>query len=198
MRPADVADLQKLFVRGIAKSRGQGSLSLTPEAVLQLESYSFPGNIKVRITTLCCTLFAFLVSSAWTCEQSSCQGSEGDRKLPCLSSAGEARGLMQHASRVIGASCYALVDQAIMRCWTKLSRCCSYYGILCKGAHRQINLTRDRWCSETSVSVCNYPYSYGAVCIPKSLAIVMQGIAQSMLSSCNVVAVTLAKSEYNM
>jgi len=47
VRPADVADLQKLFVRGIAKSRGQGSLALTPEAVLQLESYSFPGNIKV-------------------------------------------------------------------------------------------------------------------------------------------------------
>ncbi|DBB11723.1 TPA: hypothetical protein ACH3X3_005889 [Trebouxia sp. C0006] len=46
VRPADVADLQKLFVRGIAKSRGQGSLALTPEAVLQLESYSFPGNIK--------------------------------------------------------------------------------------------------------------------------------------------------------
>ena len=49
VRPADVADLQKLFVRGIAKSRGQGSLALTPEAVLQLESYSFPGNIKVRV-----------------------------------------------------------------------------------------------------------------------------------------------------
>ena len=47
VRPADVADLQGLFVRGIAKSRGQGSLTLTPEAVLQLESYSFPGNIKV-------------------------------------------------------------------------------------------------------------------------------------------------------
>ena len=47
VRPADIADLQKLFVRGIAKSRGQGSLTLTPEAVLQLESYSFPGNIKV-------------------------------------------------------------------------------------------------------------------------------------------------------
>lgn len=47
VRPADVADLQKLFVRGIAKARGQGSLTLTPEAVLQLESYSFPGNIKV-------------------------------------------------------------------------------------------------------------------------------------------------------
>ena len=47
IRPADVADLQKLFVRDIAKSRGQGSLTLTPEAVLQLESYSFPGNIKV-------------------------------------------------------------------------------------------------------------------------------------------------------
>ena len=47
VRPGDVADLQKLFVRGIAKSRGQGSLTLTPEAVLQLESYSFPGNIKV-------------------------------------------------------------------------------------------------------------------------------------------------------
>ena len=44
-----MADLQKLFVRGIAKSRGQGSLTLTPEAVLQLESYSFPGNIKVRM-----------------------------------------------------------------------------------------------------------------------------------------------------
>lgn len=47
VRPADVADLQKFFVRGIAKSRGQGPLALTPEAVLQLESYSFPGNIKV-------------------------------------------------------------------------------------------------------------------------------------------------------
>lgn len=46
VRPVDVADLQGLFVRGIAKSRGQGSLTLTPEAVLQLESYSFPGNIK--------------------------------------------------------------------------------------------------------------------------------------------------------
>ncbi|KAL3157783.1 hypothetical protein ABBQ32_012207 [Trebouxia sp. C0010 RCD-2024] len=46
VRPADVADLQRLFVRGVAMSRGQGSLSLTPEAVLQLESYSFPGNIK--------------------------------------------------------------------------------------------------------------------------------------------------------
>ena len=51
VRPADVADLQKLFVRGIAKSRGQGSLALTPEAVLQLESYSFPGNIKVWVTS---------------------------------------------------------------------------------------------------------------------------------------------------
>ena len=50
VRPADVADLQKLFVRGIAKTRGQGSLALTPEAVLQLESYSFPGNIKVCVT----------------------------------------------------------------------------------------------------------------------------------------------------
>ena len=49
VRPADVADLQKLFVRGIAKSRGQGPLSLTPEAVLQPESYSFPGNIKVPL-----------------------------------------------------------------------------------------------------------------------------------------------------
>ncbi|KAL3155236.1 hypothetical protein ABBQ32_013173 [Trebouxia sp. C0010 RCD-2024] len=44
--PAGVADVQKLFVRGVAKYRGHGSLSLTPEAVLQLESYSFPGNIK--------------------------------------------------------------------------------------------------------------------------------------------------------
>lgn len=46
VRPVDVVDLQKLLVRGIAKSRGQGPLTLTPEAVLQLESYSFPGNIK--------------------------------------------------------------------------------------------------------------------------------------------------------
>ena len=49
VRPADVADLQKLFARGIAKSRGQGPLELTKEAVLQLESYTFPGNIKASI-----------------------------------------------------------------------------------------------------------------------------------------------------
>ena len=47
LRPADVAEFGKLFVRGIAKSRWQGPLELTPEAVLQLESYRFPGNIKV-------------------------------------------------------------------------------------------------------------------------------------------------------
>lgn len=46
VRPADIADLQKLFARSIAKSRGQGTLELTKEAVLQLESYTFPGNIK--------------------------------------------------------------------------------------------------------------------------------------------------------
>ena len=46
VRPADIADLQKLFARNVAKSRGQGTLELTKEAVLQLESYTFPGNIK--------------------------------------------------------------------------------------------------------------------------------------------------------
>ena len=59
VRPADVADLQKLFVRGIAKSRGQGPLALTPEAVLQLESYSFPGNIKVCRSTFHLCLLTF-------------------------------------------------------------------------------------------------------------------------------------------
>lgn len=63
VRPADVADLQKLFVRGIAKSRGQGPLALTPEAVLQLESYSFPGNIKVCRFAFTCACSPFLIEA---------------------------------------------------------------------------------------------------------------------------------------
>lgn len=69
VRPADVADLQKLFVRGIAKSRGLGSLTLTPEAVLQLESYSFPGNIKVCMShspLLSVYVLSFLISRGLT------------------------------------------------------------------------------------------------------------------------------------
>ena len=61
MRPADVADLQKLFARGIAKSRGQGPLELTKEAVLQLESYTFPGNIKASISAVMALLLLSLL-----------------------------------------------------------------------------------------------------------------------------------------
>lgn len=62
VRPADVADLQKLFARGIAKTRGQASLTLTPEAVLQLESYNFPGNIKA---CMCLYLFILCCIRCW-------------------------------------------------------------------------------------------------------------------------------------
>ena len=62
VRPADIADLQKLFARSIAKSRGQGTLELTKEAVLQLESYTFPGNIKASFVPSVSYMF---VSYTW-------------------------------------------------------------------------------------------------------------------------------------
>lgn len=47
MRPADVKDLQRYFVRLLSKQNGV-TISLTPEAQRQLEAYNWPNNISVR------------------------------------------------------------------------------------------------------------------------------------------------------
>jgi transcriptional regulator with GAF, ATPase, and Fis domain len=48
LRPGDVADLAQYFVRHAAKRKGLRQVSLTQEAILHLESYTFPNNIQVH------------------------------------------------------------------------------------------------------------------------------------------------------
>lgn len=46
VRPADIADFQRYFLRDKGSRRGGGPRpKLTPEALRRLESYQFPGNI---------------------------------------------------------------------------------------------------------------------------------------------------------
>lgn len=45
VRPADILDLQRWYLKDIARTTGV-KLSLTPEAERQLQAYSFPGNIE--------------------------------------------------------------------------------------------------------------------------------------------------------
>ncbi|GAB4815576.1 hypothetical protein N2152v2_002622 [Parachlorella kessleri] len=46
VRASDIKELASYFLKRIAKARGLGNLTLTPEAVRQLESYSYPLNVK--------------------------------------------------------------------------------------------------------------------------------------------------------
>lgn len=46
VRPADILDLERYFLRVISKRSGV-KLTLTPEAERQLISYTFPNNITV-------------------------------------------------------------------------------------------------------------------------------------------------------
>ena len=48
MRASDVAELQQYLLKQAARRRGVSSLSLTPAAVRQLQSYNYPNNIQVR------------------------------------------------------------------------------------------------------------------------------------------------------
>lgn len=47
VRPGDVADMARYFVRQAARRKGLPAADLTEEAVRRLESYTFPNNIKV-------------------------------------------------------------------------------------------------------------------------------------------------------
>lgn len=49
LRPADVKDLQRYYLRELARRQGSGGgsmprLSITDAALKQLESYNWPGN----------------------------------------------------------------------------------------------------------------------------------------------------------
>jgi len=47
VRPGDVGDMARYFVRQAARRKGLPAADLTEEAVRRLESYTFPNNIKV-------------------------------------------------------------------------------------------------------------------------------------------------------
>jgi hypothetical protein len=47
VRPADIVDLERYFMRVLSKQKGV-RLALTPEAERTLLGYSFPNNIVVR------------------------------------------------------------------------------------------------------------------------------------------------------
>jgi transcriptional regulator with AAA-type ATPase domain len=47
VRPGDIADLARYFVRQAARRKGLPQANLTEEAIRHLESYTFPNNIKV-------------------------------------------------------------------------------------------------------------------------------------------------------
>jgi transcriptional regulator with AAA-type ATPase domain len=64
VRPADVKDLQRYFVRLLSKQNGV-TISLTPEAQRQLEAYNWPNNISVRkmdMNTLCIVMVNITVN----------------------------------------------------------------------------------------------------------------------------------------
>ena len=46
VRPGDVADLARYFVRQAARRKGLPQANMTQEAIRHLESYTFPNNIK--------------------------------------------------------------------------------------------------------------------------------------------------------
>lgn len=53
VRPADIIDLQRYFLRKIGQRTGK-RIALSREAERQLEGYSFPGNTRVRECRLTC------------------------------------------------------------------------------------------------------------------------------------------------
>lgn len=53
VRPADIIDLERYFMRVLSKQRGV-RLTLTGEAERQLVAYTFPNNIVVRCTRFVC------------------------------------------------------------------------------------------------------------------------------------------------
>ncbi len=53
LRPGDVKDLQRFYLRQFMRTQGASAtssprLAVTPAAVKALESYAWPGNITVR------------------------------------------------------------------------------------------------------------------------------------------------------
>ncbi|KAK9792466.1 hypothetical protein WJX73_007973 [Symbiochloris irregularis] len=46
VRPADISNFQRYFIRMASERRGLKSITLTPDALRHLSAYDFPGNIK--------------------------------------------------------------------------------------------------------------------------------------------------------
>ncbi len=65
VRPGDIADLARYFVRQAARRKGLPQANLTQEAIRHLESYTFPNNIKAGLRLSPILITPYEDSSCW-------------------------------------------------------------------------------------------------------------------------------------